>query len=264
MTTHAYHGTSKSSGNMKSALLHPGPINEYLDKEVRAGRVLKMPEVVASQVHTSRFGVIPKDQRSDKWRLIVDLSSPATRSVNDGISQALCSMHYATFDEAVQKVVASGSGARLAKTDVEQAYRIIPVHPENRDRHLLGMAWEGEVYVDAQLLFGLRSAPMIFSAIADALEWIVHDRGISYCMHYLDDFLTVGPAESDVCERNFELLKSTCKDLGVPLKLEKVESPATTLVFLGIQLDTVAGVSSTEEAGTVQNRAMGLAAQESI
>ena len=72
----------------------------------------------------------------------------------------------------------------------------------------------------------------------------MHDRGISYCMHYLDDFLTVGPAESDVCERNLEVLKSTCKDLGVPLKLEKVEGPATTLVFLGIQLDTVAGVMS--------------------
>ena len=110
---------------------------------MKAGRVVKVPEVVASQVHTSRFGVIPKDQRSDKWRLIVDLSSLAIRSVNDGISQALCSMHYATFDEAVQKVVASGPGARLAKIDVEQAYRNIPVHPE--DRHLLGMAWEGEV-----------------------------------------------------------------------------------------------------------------------
>ena len=126
-----------------------------------------------------------------------------------------------TFDEAVQKVVASGPGARLAKIDEEQAYRNIPVHPE--DRHLLGMAWEVEVYVDAQLPFGLRSAPMIFSAVTDALERIVQDRGISYCMHYLDDFLTVGPAESDVCERNLEVLKSTCKDLGVPLKLEKVE-----------------------------------------
>ena len=98
--------------------------------------------------------MIPKDQQSDKWCLVVDLSSPATRSVNVGISHVLCSMHYATFDEAVQKVVASGPGARLAKIDVEQAYRNISVHPE--DRHLLGMAWEGEVYVDAQLPFGLR------------------------------------------------------------------------------------------------------------
>ena len=73
---------------------------------------------------------------------------------------------------------------------------------------------------------------------------IVHDRGISYCMYYLDDFLMVGPAESDVCERNFEVLKSKYKDLGVPLKLEKVEGLATTLVFLGVQLDTVAGVMS--------------------
>ena len=54
--------------------------------------------------------MIPKDQLLDKWCLIVDLSSPATRSVNDGISQALCSMNYATFDEAVQKVVDHGLG----------------------------------------------------------------------------------------------------------------------------------------------------------
>ena len=143
-------------------------------------------------------------------------------------------MHYVTFDEAVQKVVASGPGARLAKIDVEQAYKNIPVHPE--DRHLLGMAWEGEVYVDAQLPFELRPAPMNFSAIADALEWIVHDRGISYC---INDFLTVGPAESDVCERNLDILNSTCKDLGFSLKLEGGRPGNHLSFFLGIQLDTV-------------------------
>ena len=162
--------------------------------------------------------------------------------LDETIVATLCSMHYVTFDEAVQKVVASGPGARLAKIDVEQAYQNFPVHPE--DCYLLGMAWEGEVYVDAQLPFELRPAPMIFSAIADALEWIVYDREISYCMHYLDDFSMVGPAESDFCERNLDILKSMCKDLGVPLKLGKVEGQATTLVFLGIQLDTVTGVMS--------------------
>ena len=44
--------------------------------------------------------------------------------------------------------------------DVKSAYRNVPVHPD--DRHLLGMRWRNEVYVDTTLHFGLRSAPIIF------------------------------------------------------------------------------------------------------
>ena len=53
----------------------------------------------------------------------------------------------------------------MAKMDIQQAYRNIPVAPE--DRHLLGMSWQGHVFVDRVLPFGLRSAPLLFSAIAD-------------------------------------------------------------------------------------------------
>ena len=48
----------------------------------------------------------------------------------------------------------------------------VPYHPE--DRALLGIEWGGEVFVDAALLFGLQSAPKIFSALADGLEWIIY------------------------------------------------------------------------------------------
>lgn len=37
------------------------------------------------QVHTSRIGVIPKKHQPGKFRLIVDLSSPRGKSVNDRI-----------------------------------------------------------------------------------------------------------------------------------------------------------------------------------
>ena len=46
--------------------------------------------------------------------------------------------------------------------DVSQAYRNVPVHPA--DRYLLGMEWEGRVYVDGTLPFGLRSVPLLFTA----------------------------------------------------------------------------------------------------
>ena len=63
----------------------------------------------------------------------------------------------------------------LAKMDIKQAYRMIPVH--SQDRPLLGMKWQGQVFVDKALPFGLRSEPMIFSAAADVLLWLMHQKG---------------------------------------------------------------------------------------
>lgn len=62
--------------------------------------------------------------------------------------------------------------------------------------------------------------------------------GITNLLHYLDDFLTMG-ADREECARNLEGLRQWCAFLGFPLALEKVEGPATILVFLGILLDSV-------------------------
>ena len=48
------------------------------------------------------------------------------------------------------------TGDIVSKLDLESIYRIIPVHPQ--DRHLLGMQFDGKLYVDVVLPFGLRSA----------------------------------------------------------------------------------------------------------
>jgi len=56
--------------------------------------------------------------------------------------------------------------------------------------------------------------------------------------HYLDDFITIGSPNSTECERNIEIMKSTCK--GLPVEEENCEGPATYLTFLGIKIDTVA------------------------
>jgi len=64
-----------------------------------------------------------------------------------------------------------GKGSLIAKIDIKAAYRLIPVVP--KDRLCLGMKWEEKIYNDAMLPFGLKSAPKIFNAVADALEWCV-------------------------------------------------------------------------------------------
>ena len=160
---------SSVSHTMLSAKQHPQPIQDYLAKELEAGRVISPLGRDASglNIQISRFGVIPKPHQPGEWRLITDLSSPEGASVNDGIDPRLCSVDYASVDDAVGVIVRLGRGTQLAKFDLESAYRLIPVRPE--DRLLLGMRWEGATYVDGALPFGLRSAPKLFTAVADTL-----------------------------------------------------------------------------------------------
>ena len=222
--------------NLKGAREHPDVVSDYLETELSLGRIAgPFPPAAVPQVHLNRFGVIPKGQ-TGRWRLIVDLSHPKGQSVNDGIPKHLCSLKYVTIDEAIKGIVQLGRGTLLAKIDIKSAFRLIPVHPA--DRHMLGMKWGDGVYIDTCLPFGLRSAPKLFNILAEFLAWIVRQSNVSFLIHYLDDFLTMGPPSSPVCQHNLDTIIQTCDYLGVPLALEKVEGPLTTLPFLGIVLDT--------------------------
>ena len=132
-------------------------------------------------------------------------------------------MEYSTVEDAARIIAHLGRDTLMAKINIKSAFRIIPVHPE--DRTVLGMQWQGRVYVDTQLPFGLRSAPMLFNAYADALEWILRQEGNQHLIHYLDDFLLLGPPHSQACQQDLAGMLSTCHRLGVPLAADKIEGP---------------------------------------
>lgn len=236
-----YDYTRKSKGatsNLLSASQNPEVVTRYIQEEVALGRMLgPLEPELAARVHTSPFGVIPKGQ-TGKWRLIVDLSSPAGTSVNDGIDPSSCSLTYITVDMIAEQVAELGRGTNMGKVDIKSAYRIVPVNPE--DRMLLGMQWRGRTFLDTRLPFGLRSAPILFTALADALEWIVKQQGVRFLYHYLDDYITLGGPGNTECQANLAKLLDCCSKLGVPIAQEKCEGPTTCLTFLGIEIDTEA------------------------
>ena len=45
--------------------------------------------------------------------------------------------------------------------------------------------------MDTALLFGLRSATKIFTAMADGLLWIMAANGVKCVLHYLDDYFSL-------------------------------------------------------------------------
>ena len=228
-----------SARNHPSAASNPLVVREYIRKEVSAGRLVgPLPQELLPLVMISPIGLVPKAHQPGKWRMIVDLSFPFAHSVNTGISEELSSITYARVDDAVACIQQLGRGTTLAKLDLQNAYRNIPIYPH--DQHLLGIAWEGETFVDRALPFGLRSAPKIFSAVADMMAWALHWAGIHNLIHYLDDFLFMGTPDSEEGAHILALALRIFQILGFPVAPHKTEGPATLVTFLGILLDTVA------------------------
>ena len=145
-------------------------------------------------------------------------------------------MEYVTVDMVTNMILGFGprcSGA-VYKIDIRSAYRMVPVHPE--DRWLLGMQWGGQLLVDTVLPFDLRSAPKLFTAVADAVEWVAKYHGLELVFHYMDDFLLILPVAAGATQLNG--LLAVFKELGLPLAAEKLEGPSHRVTFLGIEVDT--------------------------
>ena len=229
---------ASATRDMHSTRLWPAAISGYIADELSKGRMLgPLPLTWRPRLQVNRFGLIPKGRNTGKYRLITDLSFPQGRSVNDGITAALTSLSYITVDSVTHMAQCLGQGSLLAKMDIEAAYRLVPVHPQ--DRMLQAVEWEGRLYVDPMLPFGLRSTPKIFNAVADALNWCLQRAGIRFIQHYLDDYIIVAPPEE--CQQAVQTMDAVCAWLGVPMAPHKREGRTTCLVFLGIEIDTVAG-----------------------
>jgi hypothetical protein len=99
------------------------------------------------------------------------------------------------------------------------------------------MRWQSQLFSDAMLPFGLRSAPIIFSAVADASEWVVRSKGATYVFHYVDYFVFVAPPRSNKCRSDLTCFMRTCEELSVVVADDKTEGPATCL---GVEIDTLA------------------------
>ena len=217
-----------------SAAKHPEVIDRELEKECANGRILgPFHNPPLPHLHCSGLGAAPK--KDGRWGMVMHLSAPAGHSINDAIPKEDFSLQYSTVDDAIRMILQLGTGTLMAKVDLKSAFRMVPVHRD--DWELLGMHWRNQFFMDTCLPFGLRSAPYLFNEVAMALEWIMKSNyDIPHIIHYLDDFLMVGPPSSARCSKQLQRFAAF---LGTTVAMEKVDGPAATLVFLGLVLDSV-------------------------
>ena len=157
--------------------------------------------------------------------------------MNDGITVDYTSVAYATVEDAIGLIKSVGQNCFLAKTDVKNAFRLIPIRPADYD--LLGIYWQGHYYYDRCMPMGCSSSCRTFEMFSTALERIAQKKlHIPYILHLLDDFLIVSPTV-DSCQHQLDTFSMLCSYLGIPMAPEKTVGPSTTLAFAGIELDTV-------------------------
>ena len=77
----------------------------------------------------------------------------------------------------------------------------------------------------------------MFTAVANAIEWIVRHEGVEDVIHHLDKFLIISCLGCTECADALTKLMQAFECL---VAHHKFEGPATRLSFLGIKLDTIA------------------------
>ena len=76
------------------------------------------------------------------------------------------------------------------------------------------------------------------------VEWILlNTQSVSDLLHYLDDFITAGPPDTNQCAENLAISMTVCNSLGLPIHPDKCIGPSTRLVVLNIELDFMAHVA---------------------
>ena len=124
-----YEGPQDSScaKNLLSAIQNPEAVDAKLDKEIAAHRIAgPYSSPPFPQFRISPLGLVPKKTEGE-FRLIHHLSFPQGSPLNDGISSEFTSVSYATVEDAIHTIRTVGHGCFMAKTDIKNAFRIIPI-----------------------------------------------------------------------------------------------------------------------------------------
>lgn len=173
---------------------------------------------------------------TDKFRLIQDLSfprgDPSLPSVNASIVSDDFPTEWGTFAEASALILELPAGCRAATFDIKAAYRMTPVIP--LQQNAVCIMWDGKIYVDRALMFGLASSAGVFGSVADLLVAIYRASGFAPVIKWVDDFLVIQRPGQSWSEDDFIDLTGS---FGVPWALDKTRPLASQQRYIGFVWD---------------------------
>ena len=210
-------------------------VRKDLEKEANNGwiaRVLEVPRWL-----TSMFC----NYEETKIRIIKNFSSPSGRSCNDAIDDCpTCMMNVRSAIPMIKPF------CYMAKSDVDSAFRRIPVHPEHCK--FMNYQLEGQYYNERFLTWGLKSSMFYFNRYTMLVRFMMIKDGYRNVLVYVDDFMYIDENEEE-CLNGWMHLNALLDRLGLPVcqKPAKLVKPTQRIKFLGLWI-----CSNTDGQGTCQ------------
>jgi len=143
-----------------------------------------------------------------------------------------------------QSLLRAGRNAVFSKTDISDAYKLIPCHPT--ERPFFGFTWLGKLFFDISTPFGSKAAPANFDDFAETIVNICTPlTGLSreWIHRQLDDVPVVTPCFTTATQTFFTTYKQVCEHLNIPLAADdpnrdKTFTPGVTGTVLGLWFDS--------------------------
>jgi hypothetical protein len=169
------------------------------DKEFTKGRYLgpftrSQTESLIGPFQTSPLSLIPKASNKDSYRLVQNLSFPYTASgpnssINSAISSDEFPTTWGTFNTVALVIANLPPGSQAAVRDVAEAYRTIPVSPDQWPGIVVRLQGPDSFAIDTSGCFGLASASGVYGQVADAGADIFRSAGIGPLSKWVDDHI---------------------------------------------------------------------------
>ncbi|KZP04952.1 hypothetical protein FIBSPDRAFT_843418 [Athelia psychrophila] len=168
--------------------------------------------------------------------MIQDMSYPRNRpgilSINAQINSDEFPTAWGSFDSTAALILSLPPGCLAATFDIAAAYRITPIAPHQQNS--MCVFWEGKIYIDRVLMFGLASSAGVFGSVADMLVAIYEKAGFGPIRKWVDDFFVILMPGDTWTEEEFIRLTG---ELGVPWHRTKTRPLAAVQRFIGFDWD---------------------------
>ena len=237
--------------NHMSSLNHPKEVDKYIEKELSHGALVgPFKSDPFKWLRINPLMVRPKKEEG-KFRVILDLSFPDLESVNSWIPRfsfdgAPYKLRLPSALDLAGKIAKFGQNCYLYKLDLQRAYRQLPVNP--LDWALLGYEWNGNLYFDKSIPFGLRHGAMNCERVTCAICYAAAKEVEAELVAFIDDLGGAAPDNLQLALQHYQGVCRTIEKLGLILAPEKCEGPRRILTWTGTTYNSITMIMSIDQS----------------
>ena len=190
---------TSTPSNSHTLLLHPEAYQEMVTNEFQKGRYVgpctqQEVETLIGPFQSSPLSWVPKPGKPGKYRAVHNFSYPHTptptlSSINASIDADSFPCTWGTFATVSHTIFNLPPGSQAAIRDVAEAYRTIPITPEQWPGLVVKLLGDDQFAINTCNNFGLTSAGGIYGHLGDATLDIFRSHGIGPASKWVDDHI---------------------------------------------------------------------------